>query len=65
METRRAENLIKYKEEIANRPKAVWLKNEKQKKDIKERSKEDLKEISKRFDEQLTKQHKEAQKKSH
>ena len=31
MEARRAENLIKYREEIQNRPKNVWLKNEKQK----------------------------------
>jgi hypothetical protein len=31
MEARRAENLIKYKDEIQNRPKNVWLKNEKQK----------------------------------
>jgi hypothetical protein len=28
MEARRAENLIKYREEIQNRPKNVWLKNE-------------------------------------
>jgi ATP-dependent RNA helicase DDX27 len=31
MEARRAENLIKYRDEIQNRPKNVWLKNEKQK----------------------------------
>lgn len=36
MEARRAENMIKYKDEIENRPKNVWLKSEKQKKDIKE-----------------------------
>lgn len=64
MEAKRAENMIKYKDEIANRPKAVWLKNEKQKKDIKDRSKEDLKNISKRFDEQISRQHKEAQQRS-
>jgi superfamily II DNA/RNA helicase len=29
MEAKRAENMIKYKEDIANRPKSVWLKNEK------------------------------------
>lgn len=51
MEAKRAENMIKYKDEINNRPKAVWLKNEKQKKDIKEKSKQDLKNISKKFDE--------------
>ena len=28
MEARRAENFIKYREEIQNRPKNVWLKNE-------------------------------------
>jgi uncharacterized membrane protein len=43
MEARRAENMIKYREEIENRPKRVWLKNEKQKKDIKYKSKEELK----------------------
>lgn len=45
METKRAENMIKYRDEIANRPKNVWLKNEKQKQDIKDRSKEELKTI--------------------
>ena len=29
MEAKRAENIIKYKDEIKNRPKTVWLKNEK------------------------------------
>ncbi len=61
MEARRAENLIKYSEEIQNRPKNVWLKSEKQKQDIKERSKEELKDISARFDSQINKVHKEVQ----
>ena len=60
MEAQRAENLIKYKDEISNRPKTVWLKTEKQKQDIKDKSKEDLKNVSKKFDEQISKQHKEA-----
>ncbi len=42
----------------------MWLKNEKQKKDIKEKSKDDLKNLSKRFDEQITHEHKEAQHKA-
>lgn len=64
MEARRAENLIKHKEEIANRPKAVWLKSDKQKKEIKVKSKEELKDIGKRFDENITLAHKEATQKS-
>ena len=28
MDTKRAENMIKYKEEIMNRPKKQWLKND-------------------------------------
>ena len=35
MEARRAENMIKYKEEIRNRPKNMWLKTEKEKKVVK------------------------------
>jgi uncharacterized membrane protein len=31
MEAKRAENMIKYREEIQNRPKNMWLKSEKQK----------------------------------
>jgi hypothetical protein len=58
MEARRAENLIKYKDEIANRPKAVWLKTDKQKKELKSKSKEELGDIRKRFDESISKQHK-------
>ena len=42
METKRAENMIKYRDEITNRPRNVWLKNEKQKQDIKDKSKEEL-----------------------
>lgn len=38
-DARRAENMIRYREEIANRPKNVWLKTEKQKKDLKDKSK--------------------------
>ncbi len=52
--------MIKYREEIANRPKNVWLKSEKQKKELKDRSKEELKEIQARFDQQISKVHKEA-----
>jgi ATP-dependent RNA helicase DDX27 len=61
MEARRAENMIKFREEIENRPKRVWLKNEKQKKDIKDKSKEELKQIQRKFDEQISKVHKEVQ----
>lgn len=44
-DARRAENMIRYREEIANRPKNVWLKTERQKKDLKDKSKQELKEI--------------------
>ena len=50
MDTKRAENMIKYKEEIMNRPKKQWLKNDQQKKDIKEKSKSELNEIREKFD---------------
>jgi hypothetical protein len=45
--------MIKYKEEIMNRPKNHWMKNTKEKKDIKKKSKEDLKNIKSRFEDQL------------
>ena len=64
MEARKAENMIKFKDEIKNRPKSVWLKNEAQKQDIRDKSKEDLGNISKKFDEQITIAHKEAKEKS-
>jgi ATP-dependent RNA helicase DDX27 len=53
MEAKRAENLIKYKDDIMNRPKKHWMVNQQQKKELKEKSKDDLKNVKARFDEQL------------
>ena len=50
MEAQRAENLIKHREEIMNRPKKQWTKSDKQKKDIKEKSKKELGDIKQKFD---------------
>lgn len=53
MEARRAENLIKYKDEIMNRPKRHWMTNTQQKLEIKEKSKDDLVNVKAKFDEEL------------
>lgn len=42
MEAKRAENLIKYKDEIMNRPKKHWMKNTKEKQEVKQKSKDEL-----------------------
>jgi ATP-dependent RNA helicase DDX27 len=57
-DARRAENLIKYKDDIMSRPKKHWIMNSKDKQDLKKKSKDDIKNINKRFDEQISKQHK-------
>ena len=53
VEARRAENLIKHKEEIMNRPKKHWMKNTLQKKELKQKSKDDLKDIKSKFEKQF------------
>ena len=53
-EAARAENLVKYKDEIMSRPKAEWLTSHKQKKDLRKESKKDLKQMGAKFDEALT-----------
>ena len=42
-EAARAENLIKYKDEIMSRPKSEWHQSFKRKKDLRKESKKDLK----------------------
>ena len=49
----RAENLVKYKDEIMSRPKTEWHKSFKEKKDLRKESKRDLKNVGSRFDESL------------
>ena len=55
MEARRGENMIKHRDEIMNRPKKHWMKNEKEKKEVKKQSKEELKDIGQRFEDELGK----------
>jgi len=49
----RAENIIKYKDEIMSRPKTEWHKSFKEKKDLQKESKKDLKNVGTKFDESL------------
>ena len=49
----RAENLVKYKDEIMSRPKTEWHKSFKEKKDLRKESKRDLKNVGSKFDESL------------
>lgn len=44
-EAKRADNMIKYKDEIKSRPKSEWIHNKEQKQEIKKQSKKDLKSI--------------------
>jgi hypothetical protein len=53
MEAKRAENLIRYKDDIMNKPKRHWNTNTEQKKDLKKKSKEDIKNVKANFDQQL------------
>mmetsp|Transcript_45001 Transcript_45001/g.59704 ORF Transcript_45001/g.59704 Transcript_45001/m.59704 type:complete len:199 (+) Transcript_45001:591-1187(+) len=57
-EAARAENLVKYRDEIMSRPKTEWHKSFKQKKDLQKESKRDLKTMGAKFDESLTEQSK-------
>lgn len=50
----RAENVIKYKDEIMSRPKTEWHKSFKEKKDLRKESKRDLKNVGSKFDESLS-----------
>ena len=53
MEQKRAENLIKYKDEIMNRPKRHWIMNGKEKLEVKEKAKNDIQNVNARFEDQL------------
>ena len=53
-EAMRAENVIKYKDEIMSRPKTEWHKSFKEKKDLRKESKRDLKNVGSKFDESLS-----------
>lgn len=48
-EATRAENMIKYKDEIRSRPKAEWKTSKKEKQEIKQESFKDLKNIKEKF----------------
>ncbi|CDW79227.1 rna helicase [Stylonychia lemnae] len=62
MQAKRAENMIKYKDEIMNRPKKHWQKSNDQKKDNKEKSKKELDSIKNKFEQYQTQQSKEVRK---
>ena len=49
-DAQRAENMIKYKDEIMSRPKSEWHKTLKQKKDLRKESNKDLDNIKEKFD---------------
>lgn len=53
-EASRAENMIKYKDDIMSRPKNEWHKSYQEKKDLRKESKKDLKNTGNKFDESLT-----------
>lgn len=48
-EAQRAENMIKYKDEIKSRPKSEWIHNKEQKQEIKKQSKKELSSIKDKF----------------
>ena len=52
-EAQRAENMVKYRDEIMSRPKTEWHKTFKEKKDLQKESKKDLKNVGSKFDESL------------
>ena len=54
-EAARAENMVKYRDEIMSRPKNEWHKTFKEKKDLRKESKRDLKNVGAKFDESLGK----------
>jgi ATP-dependent RNA helicase DDX27 len=53
-EAQRAENMIKYKEEIMSRPKAEWHRTMTQKKELRKEARKDIANIRERFDNTLT-----------
>lgn len=66
-EAQRAENMVKYKDEIMSRPKPEWHVNYKENKDLQKASKKDLKEIGTKFEDslfQLSKEQKSRDKKA-
>lgn len=52
-EASRAENIVKYRDEIMSRPKNEWHKSLKEKKDLRKESKRDLRNVGAKFDESL------------
>ena len=52
-EAARAENMVRFKDEIMSRPKAEWHKTFKEKKELRKESKKDLKNMGTKFDESL------------
>ena len=52
-ELQRSENLLKYKDEIKNRPKKEWFQSVKRAETVKTEAKENLKEIKQNFEDNL------------
>lgn len=53
-EAQRAENMVKYKDEILSRPKNEWFKTIKQAAELRKESKNDLGNVGTKFDASLT-----------
>lgn len=52
-EASRAENMVKFRDEIMSRPKTEWHKSYKEKKDLQKESKKDLKNVGEKFGDSL------------
>ena len=52
-EAERAENMIKYKKDIMNRPRKQWFQGNKRREALKADSKEDLKNLGNKFEQTL------------
>ena len=53
-DAQKAENMIKYKDEIMSRPKSEWHKNFKEKKELRKQSHKDISNIKDKFDSQIS-----------
>ena len=61
-EAQRAENMVKYKDEIQSRPKNEWHKTTKEKKEVKKEARKEISTIKEKFDEYSTQLSKEQRK---
>lgn len=55
-EIQRSENMLKYKQEIQNRPKKEWFQSKKKRDDIKKQARDNLPQMKKNFEDNLASQ---------